>query len=301
MGFNGTCFASHSESMVITPTHVDNINYVWANNAIWDDLYLGIDTEVLKDVPEAWDWTTVMWAQFNGTLNAGNLDYMLSQINALRIKRRIKGESQWITMFEIPVETVEDIQFYIYDNYVQWGQTYEYALVPVVDQIEAITVSREVTVSFNGMYITDGEMSYYTFAQGVINQYQRNHGGTALETLSRKYPYYIKNAKLDYDSGSAEGVFYPLLSDNCTISTDRLFDYRTKLAKFLLNGRAKILKDSFGHIWMVHITGDVTHTNGGHPSVIITAFNWSEIGDVNSQQDLYDYGFIKVAPHITGG
>lgn len=300
MRFTGACFTAHTHSMNCTPTAIDNINYVQVNNAIFDDVYIGTDTAILDDIPGNWDWSTVMYAEFNGDLTAGNLNYMLEQINALRVKRRRKNDAQWVTLFEIPVSTAEDMQFYLYDKYVQYGQEYEYLLVPVVDQIEAISVSREVTPIFNGMYITDGQMSYYTFAGNGIQSYQRNHGGTMVETLAQRYPYYIKNSANNYDSGSAEGNFYPVRDDNCTFTVDKLFDYRKGLSDFLLNGRAKILKDCFGHIWMVHITDTVTHTRDGHPQIVITAFNWSEIGDPNSQRDLYDYGFINIAPHISG-
>lgn len=299
MGFTGICFTAHNRSMDCTPTHIDNIDYVWANNAIYDDLYIGTDPNVLTEIPSNWDWSTVMYATFNGNLTAGNLNYMLSQLSALRVKRKRKQDTQWITLFEIPVATAEDMQFYLYDKYVQWGQEYEYALVPVVDQIEALTVSLEVTPTFNGMYITDGDTSYYTLAGNGIQSYQRNHGGTAVETLAQKYPYHVKNSSANYDTGSAEGIFLPVNPDNCTISTEKLFDYRKSLSDFLLNGRAKILKDCFGQIWMVQITDVVSHSRDGHPSVVVSAFNWSEIGDPNSQKDLFDYGFTNVAPHIT--
>lgn len=301
MGFNGTCFAAHSQSMRVTPTHVDNISLFEVSGATFNDLYVGTDPEVLTQIPDTWSWTTSMYAKFDGTLTAGNLDYMIEQISAVRVKRRIKGTNNWITLWEVPVSKAEDLQFYEYDDYVQWGQTYEYALVPVVDQIEALTNTLDVTTLFSGMYITDGETAYYTYAEPQIGTYQRNAGGIPVETMAGKYPYYVKNSAVDYDSGSAEGIFYPLAADNCTISTDKLFDYRQAFMRFLTNGRAKILKDCYGQIWMVHITGSPTNTRDGHPMVTKTSFEWSEIGDVNSQRDLYDYGFVDVAPHIHGG
>lgn len=300
MGLNGVCFAAHSHSMDCTPTHVDNINSVTANNAIFDYLYIGIDEAVLTDIPASWDWTTVLYADFNSNLTGGNLDYTLSQINAVRIKRKRAEDSQWITLFEVPISSAEDMQFYLYDKYVQYGQPYSYTLVPVVDQIEAMAVTRDVTPTFNGMYITDGETSFYTIAGNGIQTYQRNHGGTAVETLARRYPYYIKNSQANYDSGSAEGLFFPVSEDNCSLSTNELFDYRCSLDDFLMNGRAKIIKDCFGQIWMVNVTDVVSHSRDGHPHVVVTAFNWAELGDVNSQQDLYDYGFTDVSPHVTG-
>lgn len=301
MAFNGVTFAAHKDAVSLTPTQVDNITSVSASNAIYDNLYMSDSESELTSIPDSWDWDTIMWAQFNGTLSAGNLDYMLDQINALRVKRRLKGESTWVTLFEVPVSTADDLVFTLYDKYVQYGRTYEYALVPVVDAIESEVIGREVEVRFNGMYITDGETSYHTMMEGYIDNYQRNHGGTLVDTLSNKYPYFIQNSAANYDSGSAQGLFLPVQSDGCKISTDNAFEYRKALLDFLRNGQAKILKDCFGQIWMIQVTDDPTVSMSDHPYKMITAFNWGEVGDVNSQQDLYDNGFISVAPHITEG
>lgn len=301
MSFTGFTFAAQQAAMSLTPTQVDSINRVELNGGIYDNLYITDSSSILDAIPDNWDWNTIMWAQFNGTLTAGNLAYMLDQINALRIKRRIKGETEWITLFEVPVSGIEDLTFSLYDKYVQYGKEYEYALVPVVDTIESEVIGREVEVKFNGLYITDGETSYHTLMECGVNTYQRNHGGSTVETLNNRYPYFVQNSAVNYDSGSAQGLFLPVKQDGCKITTDNAFDYRQGLLNFLRNGRAKILKDCFGQIWMVQVTDDPNVQGGDHPHKMIVTFNWSEVGDVNSQQDLYDNGLITVAPHITDG
>lgn len=315
MPFTGM-FNAHRQGMSLTPTHVDHIYYFSVGYGIYDNFYVTTADEELDAVPDEWDWDTVMWAKFNGSLSAGQLDYPLNSINSFRIKRRFKGEpdTAWITMFEVPIETTDDLFFTLYDKYVQWCKTYEYSMVPVVDQVETINITYDVTVDFAGVYITDGTTSYHAIADAYINSYQRNHAGSIIETLASKYPYWIQNGLINYDTGSAEGVFMPLADDGCTLITnggkcdctsDKLnetnpFDYRAAVLNFLLNKHAKILKDSGGHVWLCQITGDPqVSVNQNSPYKIKISFNWSQVGDENSQEDLFNEGMIDVAPHIT--
>lgn len=300
MPFNAITSASHTNAASITPTHAEGLNYVGAGAAIYDDLYMTSDPNILSNVPSAWDWNTIMWATFGGNLTAGNLQYMLENIDALRIKRRKEGDGQWLTMFEIPINEQGDLTFIRLDRYVQAGVTYEYALVPVVNSIEAEIISHSVDITFDGVFITNGETSYHTRMECAIDSYQRQHGGTSVETLARRYPYFIQNAAANYDTGHAQGIFTPLDVDGCHISLDGTFDFERDMLSFLIDGRAKILKDQFGQIWMIQVTGTPSVSDGGVPQLKLTAFDWVQIGNENSQADLYDNGLISVSPHVTG-
>ena len=50
---------------------------------------------------------------------------------------------------------------------------------------------------------------------------------------------------------------------------------------------AKILKLNDGRIYLIKITGKPTDISEGHEDLRRISFEWVEIGDVNSEKDLY--------------
>ena len=59
------------------------------------------------DEPTAWDYLTIMDANFNGTIEAGNVGYDLSQIEGIKVKRRKVDDYNWISIKYIPVGDLE--------------------------------------------------------------------------------------------------------------------------------------------------------------------------------------------------
>ena len=123
-GFN---FVEDMYALNPVPTGLQNLTSVKVENGKFDHLWITRDalSEYPTDIPDTWDFNTVLNATFNGTLHAGNIDFIGSQISFIRIKRRIKGTFTWMTLAEVPVNDVSDLQFIRYDNLNQYGVTYE--------------------------------------------------------------------------------------------------------------------------------------------------------------------------------
>ena len=51
-----------------------------------------------SEEPTLWEYLTVMDANFDGTLQAGNVGYVLDNIDGIKIKRRKVNEYDWITL-----------------------------------------------------------------------------------------------------------------------------------------------------------------------------------------------------------
>lgn len=65
----GSNFVGGESACALTPTGVENINYVELKNGIYDDLYItkATDFELTHECPKEWDFNTVLWAKFNNT------------------------------------------------------------------------------------------------------------------------------------------------------------------------------------------------------------------------------------------
>ena len=69
MFFCGLNTSGGESACELTPTKVDQLNYVEIENAYFDDLYISNNPSVQYDMtlPEDWDWNTFLYAKFNGT------------------------------------------------------------------------------------------------------------------------------------------------------------------------------------------------------------------------------------------
>lgn len=274
-----------------------NIVNTKLKNGIYDHLLITQDTSVPTNderFPEEWQYATVLDADFNGNLSAGNMGYTEHAITAIRVKRRRKGTFDWKTYYEIPIGSADDLVFERHDRYVANHVEYEYALVPVVDGMEGMIKKNSIVVDFNGMYILDAVDQYRTELDIDKGTITRNKARSVVEPLGgSKYPFVVSNGDCDYYSGSIEAMFLPF-SANRDYTKDGAYDYREKIMAFLNNDRTKILKFDDGRMWMIGVSGAPQDSNEEPDGVVHTSFDWTEIGDCESTTDLYDAGFIDV-------
>lgn len=293
MFFMGKCIAGYKHSLDSTSVTTDIIKNVSIGCGIFDRLFI---TRAVADQPTefpGWDYDTVMDAQFNGDLMGGNIVYQIDQISAVRIKRRRAGKHDWLTLFEIPVKKEDDLKFEKYDKYAASGVKYDYALVPVINNVEGYINQNSITPSFSGCFIfekEDGCSSDLDITKGTIT---RTKPSNVVTTLSGKYPYVVSNANTDYESGQFSMMFMPKDSDG-EYTTENDYIYREDIKAFLNDGKPKIMKLSDGRIWMIATTDGLTEDNGEVEHYVHHSFNWVEIGDPESSSDLYNNNFIDV-------
>lgn len=236
-----------------------------------------------------WDFDTILRALFQGDVVAGNIDYAVSEIDKLRLKRRKKGELEWVTIFDKVVTTSDDLSM-IYDDPTAGIGTYEYAIVPVVGGIEGAFFANSIDSDFNGMFVIDQTGIYGTELEVECSS-SVNQPSTVVATLARKYPYVIHNPSVRYESGSASGYFVE--KKNNDYDTKGALAFRTKLDKFLLNGYPKILKIYDGRMWLIDVTSNITKQEQGHPEFVTTSFEWTETGDCENFDDLFAAGLVS--------
>lgn len=292
MNLLGMSFCCDCDSTVTMPPKVCNYTEVKLENGIYDDLLFTKNVvQFSKIIKSEWDNSTILYAKFNGNLIAGNLQYRADTVSVIRVKRREKGEdSSWLTIKEVKVESVKDFTFTYIDRYAKAKTEYEYAVVPVVNNIEMEYTIGSVYSSFDGMIVCDKDESYQSVADTSIQPTTRRNPSQVVETLDGKYPHVIYNGNARYDSGSAQGLFVEIDWDKKVFKTETGVSYRDKVISFLTNGKPKVLKYFDGRIWLIDVTGDPTLGVQNHPDQVSISFAFTEIGSVTSSGDMYYSG-----------
>ena len=173
IGFIGYNFCADGNALDPTPTNVNNITTTRLQNGIFD--HFNVTRNVTFDyssiIPIDWDIDTIMDANFKGNISAGNVDQVASGITGIRVKRRVKGTFDWITIKELPVEKSEDLSFVVTDNLNAYNVEYEYAFVPMLGDVEGNYIIESILSKFEGVFICDAD-TVFKFMAGV--EYSNN-------------------------------------------------------------------------------------------------------------------------------
>ena len=276
------------------PNNIDSINYVSVANGIYDDVFMTIDTntDISGAIQEGWDSDVILYANFDSTLNASNITYLTSTIDHILVKRREKGTTKWQTIFAKEVNSPSDLYVNGIDMFARAEQTFEYALVPVYQGTEGDYYITTVDSDFDGVFIAERNTWFGTIV-GTKCDVTKNATSSALELINQKYPKYIRNTKANYYTGTCVGEFVKYLGceDGTTgyFSFDKGWDWRNSLLEFLGDGKPKLLKYETGGVWLVNITGAPTDSEvednlSSHRQI---SFEWTQVGEHDSESDLY--------------
>ena len=295
MIFLGYNFLQDRYSWQPVPTNLTNLEDIKIENGIYDrfNITKDVDFPYITTYPTTWDLSTQLDADFNGNINAGNIDYVISQISAIRIKRRKKGEFKWYTLYDVSINSLEDVNFVRYDYFAQNETEYEYAIVPIIGNVEGEYAMNSILSEFYGIFITDGESNYKFKSNASYDSFERVRTTGIYEPYGSKYPIIVSNGILNYDMGTFSGDVVVMDS---TENLDRkaTVERLEAIKDFLSSPNAKILKDFNGNIWLVGLSDNVplsyySEVGMGFAKV---SFNWAEIGDANSGDDLYTNNLI---------
>ena len=280
------------------PSQVNDIQDTVLSNAILDQFNVtkNITDSFDSSLPTVWDYDTIMDATFDGEIGAGNVDFVLEQITAVKIKRRVRGTFNWLTLTSIPIKSVSDLSFIFEDRLNTHGVEYEYAFVPVLNNAEGDYIINKVLSKLDGIFIGDADTCYRFLYDVQYGTNARKINVGTFQPLGRKYPIVISNGLLSYDTGSISGT---ILNDDFEntgiIDSAKTNEKKRKIKDFLANKKPKILRDWTGQSWLCIATDDVqiSYAEGSGLRVPNVTFTWTEIGDINNQQDLYNNGVIN--------
>lgn len=296
-GFN---FMSDESLLDPSPTTISAIDSVQLTNAIFDHFnVLGNGSvEYDTEIPSDWTSDTILNADFEDNINAGNISYSTEDLAGVRIKRRIKGTFSWLMLYDIPMNDSEELNFVRYDLLNQNGVTYEYALVPYLnDNTECAYIIQEVDSYFNGVFLCSPD-SLVKFYAGVSYGGGSVANNTGLfEPLGSKYPVVVSNANTQYYSGSFSGTALSMAQlMSPTVNRLNSSAYLHTMANFIADKKIKLLKDWNGNIWLIAVLdkAKISYNNNVGMGIGNVSFDFAEIGDAYNQNDLLNSGFINI-------
>ena len=105
--FVGYNFVQDSNALDPSPSSVNNITNIQLQNGIYDYFHLtnNVTAEYTSIEPLEWAYLDIINANFNGNINGGNVEFLLDYLTAIKVKRRIKGTFNWVTLKTVPVKT----------------------------------------------------------------------------------------------------------------------------------------------------------------------------------------------------
>jgi len=311
MVFLGTTFNAMPDTFDSTLIVATNLTTVRIGSARFDDLYISRDPNTQLPLPQdgEWDEFTVLWAHFQNTLFAGTLLYDINHISHFLIKRKKVTQDGvlhgWVSLFRIPVFSVDDIVFERVDMYNACNAVYDYAVVPVINGAEVregFAVKR-VTSNFDGLFIvgedagSDGNIVMYASKTDYAAPRRRRIGaGSVVKTLGRKRPFVIHQGATSYDEMSIEGMFVPFDCDACALLIKEGYRYRDRLMDFLVGGSPKIVKIDDGRIVLADVISEPEETQEPQTEKFVTSFEIAEVGDAENATDLFNANLIDVDP-----
>lgn len=305
MFFLGSNFLGLEDGSEYTPVIMKEATGLILKGGIYDEMYITRDTntDMTDKIPNTWDTGTIMYASFNGTTAAGDPNWSDKSINGLVVKRREisdqKPISKWTTIFAKEVKKLSDFKFIKQDFFNRANTTYEYALVPMRGTEEGTYVTETIFSEFNYRIFIMEKESWWgaVLTDGALNT-TRNIAKTYHTILHRRYPVPVTSATVNYDSGSCEADWVPFDCETCEFKWDDATrtPYEKKFMDFLTNYNPKILKSFDGRMWLVDVDPSPSNNMGDTYYMRNIGFNWTEIGDYESENDLYQAGLVDIEP-----
>lgn len=296
-GYN---FCKDGNALDPAPILTNNFKTVRLTNGIFDhwNVTRDVNSDYTPDIPTAWDYLTVMDANFNGNIVAGNATFSLASIDGIKIKRRRTSDFDWVAIRYLPASEITTLSFTLNDNLAASGEQYEYAFVPVVGGVEGDYITETISTKFDGVFICDLDTIYKFYAGVKYGTNERVQKIGIFEPYGRKYPVVVSNGLINYETGSVTGT---VLADDYlkTKAMNRIAMVKEQkaLKDFLTNKKAKILKDWNSHSWLMFVTDSISTSYDDKYGMGIAdvSFDWTEIGDSNNQADLYNNGLTEVS------
>jgi hypothetical protein len=287
--FLGSTFFAGDLTATTEPSNINNCTDVLFENCLLSEIFITKNTS--PSITPTWTFDTILKTDFpNNTLNAGNVSFTVQNTENLVIKRREKGQFDWIPVFVKEIETEDDFDIIFSDYTNRAGITYEYALVPVSSGIEGSYNITEVNSSFEGMFLVKKDAIMGTeYNVGSVDT-TRNIDSITVKKLNSQFPTHFKLGKSNYDSGSFSGVFID--TTNYKINEVESTDLRKDVLDYISAGDPMVLKLDDGRIWLIAVKGNIMNSGNG-PLKAISA-EWDEIGDVNSAKSRFRAGISDV-------
>lgn len=301
--FLGYNFVQDGNSLDIAPTSVNNVTTVQVQNGIFDHFHLtsNVTSDYSPIKNTEWAYLDIIVANFDGNINGGNVNFLLQYLTAIKVKRRIKGTFNWVTLKTVTVKAFEDLNF-AFNDYIAANNTdYEYALVPILNGAEGDYITNNITSQFKGVFICEKDSIYKFYAGVAYGTGKRVKKIGVFEPYGSKYPVIVANAKTNYYSNSISFTVLPLdYEKNRIMDRYEINKLTEEILNYITNNKAKIIKDWNNSIHLVYPSSEpnITYDNNWGMGKIDISFDYVEVGDANNEKDLMEFGLVE--PVVSG-
>lgn len=301
MVFFSSVLCGDISTATITPTSINDINYLTAQKVNYDDIYITKDVTYTPttDIPMSWDRYTIFHAKYDENLMAGNVGFEFDDVlnSYILLKRRQTDTYHWITLQAYYIEDEEDMNITFVDHTAAPNIEYEYALVPIIDNQEFEYYGEKITPKTDRLVIVDQDALWATIVTNGFADSQRNSNPGTVETMNNKYPTIIHNGASNYDTVTVTAGWFPVDEDNCNIIIGPEYDgwvskYAKRFMDYLTNRYVKILKNVDGRIWLCYVTTLPSNNARDVYWDREITFGVTEISDPEDEKVLYDAGLI---------
>lgn len=277
----------------IEPFNILNIKLL---NGIVDHFNISSDTDkVFVEQKPQWDLDTILDCDFDDNIRGGNVGFTLQQVDMLKLKRRVYGTVDWITIFKQNVSTIDDLNFDYKDYYLTSNQKYEYAIVPCLHGAEFNYLISEVDTKFNGIFVSDNTDTIRLIGGAMYPADNITQQIGILQPYNKQYPKIITNPNIKYRTLTVTGDVLPFDEDNILDRRrGKIVELRKRWEEFLTNGKPKVVKDWNGDVILGKVTVPPSATYIGQDMIIpMISFTITEQGKYDSQEDMYNNGFYS--------
>lgn len=303
MVFFSSILCGDSSTAAITPTCINDINTITVAKAYFDDIYITYDVEyeMTDEIPTTWNYNTIFHARFDGNFTAGNVNFKFSDIQGsyFLIKRRIANTYYWISLHNYLVNDFDDLNKTFVDYTAAPGTEYEYAVVPILDNVEGDYYTATITPETEKLVVVDSSALWATIVTDGFANSQRNSNPGTVETMNNKYPTIIQNGAANYDTVSITAGWFPSdEEDECKLLIGEEYDtwvsrYAKRFMDFLTNRKVKMLKNVDGRMWLCYVTTLPSNNARNIYYDREITFGVTEVGDVEDEKVLYDANLIS--------
>jgi len=252
-GHNGFSISPFSWSVPFDTT----IDSIQMSNALIDEIKIDANLDIVDSiVKEDWSIDTMLLGEFKDNLEFGNVSLSGMEIQKLKIKRRLSASLTWETMTELDYDSSIE-NYSLIDYFVQNSKTYEYKMIPCVQNFEGNGSSASEKASYFGVFLTgmyNGTLYNYPLIYDVkITDKTINTDKTYVKTLSSPYPA-ILGGKANYITMNVQAnIISPTTVEAYgNVNMDAENSYREVLDAFLKNSMPKLVRNH-----SCYILGDV--------------------------------------------
>lgn len=278
----------------LSPMLLSTCNRIEIKDIVVD--HIKIDEALLDYIennPPAWDYDTILLAEFKNSLVAGNTDAL--NIDNLVLKKRKKDEMQWQTVKVFPFD-INEKRYNHKDKFIESLETYEYSIQTETAGIYGSENIKEIDTEFDGIWFIGNENTYSIEYDINVSGINYNVVENLVTTLGNKYPFVCRNGVVNYKTFTVNGLLTTpetkLKSPKIDARAEK--KYMKNIEKFFNDGKPKVYKDDSGAYFICHVMNpQIIPYNELDRKLYNFSCDIVEIGDGYDVDELIENGLLN--------